>query len=169
MAKRPKLVQFADLRSAHFAESAVWASCHSFDSGEPWFDDTDEETFRPWTGPLPARADEGMLLVKALFTLRDGTTLTGFITPHPGASDPELGIVQPHIFLADGRPFGFWFGMLEPTPARRAEFYQAVGRPPADVFPMRFTAETGLVVGVQTGQLAGFYSVPDFKNVRVTV
>src|SRR6185503_15391472 len=45
---RPGLKQFGQLTMEDFDLAPVWASCHSFDSNEPWFDDTDEETFRPW-------------------------------------------------------------------------------------------------------------------------
>jgi hypothetical protein len=58
-----------------------FAECHGTDSDEPWHDDVDEETFRPWRGALPADPSEGMLLVVATLTLNDGTTLDGFITP----------------------------------------------------------------------------------------
>jgi hypothetical protein len=42
-----------------------------------WYEESDEEAFRPWTGELPADAPAGMLLVNATFELKDGSTIRG--------------------------------------------------------------------------------------------
>ena len=42
-----------------FATHPVWVSCHSVDYDEPWYDGTDEETFRPWLSEIPV-ADAGI-------------------------------------------------------------------------------------------------------------
>ena len=72
MARKPILKQFGDLVPADFAKHPVWTSVHTLDYDEPWYDDTDEETLRPWTGPLPVGPQEGMLFVRAKLTLADG-------------------------------------------------------------------------------------------------
>ena len=64
---KPELKQFGDLTRKDFERCPVWIGCHTADYDEPWYDDTDEETFRPWTGALPADASQGMLLVRATF------------------------------------------------------------------------------------------------------
>jgi hypothetical protein len=87
----------------------VWVGCHTADYDEPWYEDTDEETFRPWTGKLPADAPEGMLLVKATFELVDASRHPGFITPAPNPDD--IGTQQPYIFVGD-QCFGFWGGIV---------------------------------------------------------
>lgn len=43
---RPLLRQFNDLRPQDFEEHSVWVNCHVIDYDEPWYDDTDAETFR---------------------------------------------------------------------------------------------------------------------------
>lgn len=48
------------------------------DYDEPWYDQTNEETFRPWTGSLPVSPAEGMLLVRAVFECADGSRHPGF-------------------------------------------------------------------------------------------
>jgi hypothetical protein len=44
----PELVQFGALTAKHFARRPVWLGVHTVDYGEPWYDGTDEETFRPF-------------------------------------------------------------------------------------------------------------------------
>lgn len=100
MPTKPELVQFGALTPAHFARHPVWIVCHIPDYDEPWYDETDEETFRPWTGPLPVAATEGMLLARAAFVLADGSRLSGFLTPAVEGDPTEpLGLMQPQVFL----------------------------------------------------------------------
>ena len=49
---KPELKQFADLTPTDFERHPVWIACHAEDYAEPWFNETDEETFRPWMGAL---------------------------------------------------------------------------------------------------------------------
>ena len=77
----PELRQFGDLSPADFDRHPVWVNCHGADDGEPWYEETDEETFRPWTGALPVSQADGMFLVRAQLELRDGGRFRGFITP----------------------------------------------------------------------------------------
>jgi len=46
----PELKQFGDLYPADFDRHPVWVGSHGADDGQPWYDETDEETF----DPLPA-------------------------------------------------------------------------------------------------------------------
>src|SRR5262249_27901607 len=39
--------------------------------------------------------------------LRDGSILSGFVTPQAAGEALNLGVVQPHVFLQDGTMFGF--------------------------------------------------------------
>lgn len=169
MSKRPELVQFGDLLREHFDAAPVWASCHSFDSDEDWFDDTDEETFRPWLGPVPVDPAEGTFLVRCLITLADGTEVQGFLTPQAGPDPSDLGTIQPHIFLPDGTVFGFWFGMMGQSIERDGKsFYRALNKSGMDVFPAHFVVEQGLSSGLHlSGEIAGFYWTPDLGVVKV--
>jgi len=167
----PLLRQCADLVPADFEAAPVWIGCHTADYDEPWYDDTDEETFRPFAGPLPASPGEGMLLVRAQFTLGDGAQLHGFVTPafeeEVGLADLLLGTQQPAIFAAD-RILQFWCGGIEPTPARMAETYQALGRGPRDTFPITFRAAPGLATGMTDGIIRGFYWLEGAATVHVS-
>lgn len=52
--------------------------------------------------------------------------------------------------------------MLEPTAAELQAFYQRIGRPPEQVFPIRFNAEAGLATGAVSGVVEGFYVLTKF-------
>jgi hypothetical protein len=106
---KPEVKQFGDLSSADFDTHPVWIACHTEDYAEPWFNETDEETFRPWTGALPVSPSDGILLVRARFELRDGSPHDGFLTP--AFKEGDLGMLQPHLFVA-GESFGFWRGLF---------------------------------------------------------
>jgi hypothetical protein len=69
----PELKQEYALSLADFSRQPVWVGVHNFDSDEPWYEQSDEETFRPWTGPLPFAETRGFVLAAATFELADGT------------------------------------------------------------------------------------------------
>jgi hypothetical protein len=159
---RPELRQFGTLMQADFVREPAWIQCHVLDYDEPWYDETTEETFRPWSGSRPASPSDGMLLVSSSFRLADGTALTGFITPAPGRGkvrDSDLGTVQPHIFLPSGKIASFWGGMFGFPDEAKAAFYDTLGKQSAGVFPIHFRADSNLTTGRQEGVIRGFYSI----------
>lgn len=163
--KTPELKQFRDLLQTDFDRHPVWIGCHTADYDEPWYEETDEETFRPWNGPLPAGPSEGMLLVRSMIHLADGTAFPGFVTP--AFDEGDLGIQQPQVFVG-GRRFGFWGVMVGIPVADRRAFYAALGKLPEAVFPLRFAAAPGLAIGFADGDVAGFYRT-DGDDVEVEV
>lgn len=154
---KPELRQFRDLGSADFERHPVWIACHVADYDEPWYDETDEETFRPWTGPLPVDPSADMYLVRATVAFRDGSEHPGFLTPTLPPAD--LGTMQPQVFVGE-RSFGFWGGMFGVPPEEREAFYRAAGRAPDQIFPLVFQAMPGLARGVCSGEAQGFYKQP---------
>jgi len=56
---KPRMRQEYDLTPADFNRCPVWVSVHNHDSDEPWYDQADENTFRPWTGALPFAEPRG--------------------------------------------------------------------------------------------------------------
>jgi hypothetical protein len=151
---KPELKQFGDLTAADFERYPVWIACHTDDFAEPWFNETDEETFRPWIGPLPVGPSDGILLVRASFEFHDGSRHDGFLTP--ASKEGDLGTLQPHLFVS-GESFGFWGGMAGVRPDRRMAFYEALGKGPEAVFPIRFSTDPDLATGVAAAQVNGFY------------
>jgi hypothetical protein len=159
---QPVLKQFGELASSDFADHPVWIGCHGVDGDEPWYEDTDEETFRPRTGPLPADPTEGMLLVRAIATLRDGTELPGFLTP---CTEADVGILQPHVFVGD-ELFGFWGGIVGIPDDTRSRFYAAVGKAAFDVFPIRVRVDPALSRGTVEALLDGWQGAGDQGSKR---
>jgi hypothetical protein len=154
----PELKQYADLTVEDFDRHPVWIGCHIADYDEPWYEETDEETFRAWIGALPVDPSEPMLLVRATIELHDGSRYPGFVTP--SLDDSDIGSQQPQIFVA-GQRFGFWGGMFGADATERQVFYSAIGKRAGDVFPVRFFFDPSLSKGV-AGTLEGFYrSLPE--------
>ena len=150
---KPELRQFGTLTAADFERVPVWLACHVADYEEPWYDETDEETFRPWGGELPVEPQGGMYLVKATATLADGSSFPGFVTP---ADTNELGLLQPQLFAGTAM-FSFWGGVMGVPQEQRAAFYKSLGKAAASVFPIRFTVAPGLVKDQAAIQVDGFY------------
>jgi hypothetical protein len=163
MARKPILKQFGDLAPADFVEHPVWASVHKLDYDEPWYDDTDEETFRPWAGELPVSPEDGMFLVRAKLILADGRALDGFITPHLDSEAVDLGVIQPQAFLPSGTRCDFWDGMFKRDRKERDVLYNELGNDPRSVFPIKFAAESGLAKGHVSGTIHGFCWRPKEK------
>jgi hypothetical protein len=91
MPDRPNLKQFGQLVPDDLVAHPVWVSCHSVDYEEPWYDDTDEETFRPWLREIPVAADE-MYLIACEFTMADGSRYPGFATP--SLEPDDMGLIH---------------------------------------------------------------------------
>jgi hypothetical protein len=151
---RPELKQFRELLPEDFDRHPAWISCHTADYGAAWYVETDEETFRPWTGALPVSPSEGMLLVRATIELRDGSRYGGFVTP--AFKERDLGALQPHIFVGNSS-YRFWGGMFGVKTEEREAFYAALRKPPEAIFPLQFSADAALATGVTAGQVTGFY------------
>ena len=165
--ERPDLKQFGDLTREDFERHPVWIGCHTADYDEEWYDDTDEETFRPWTLALPADASSGMFLVRATFELRDGSKHTGFLTP--AVDDGDLGTQQPYLWVGN-ECFAFWGGMLGVPADQRQLLYSALSRTPADIFPLRFSVDPALATGWTSGEIHGFYRfAPGDPNAHIEV
>lgn len=165
---KPELKQFGDLSATDFERHPVWIGVHNADYGEPWYDETNEETFRPYAGSLPAAPDEGILLVRATFELKDGSQFPGFVTPasedwdrpreghSSGKRKHILGFQQPRIFVGN-EGFNFWGGISGVRDERRQALYAALQKTPQDIFPLRFSAEPSLAGGILAGEVEGFY------------
>jgi hypothetical protein len=163
MARKPNLKQFGDLTPADFVEHPVWASVHTLDYDEPWYDETDEETFRPWAGELPVSPEAGIFLVRAKLTLADGRVLDGFITPQHHSEAMDLGAIQPQAFLPSGTRCDFWDGMFKRDPKERNILYRELGNDSTSVFPIQFAAERGFATGHVDGTIPGFCWRPKDK------
>jgi len=167
---KPELKQFSTLTQADFERFPVWVNVHSLDYDESWYDETDEETFRPWSGELPIDPSLGMFLVRSQISFADGTKFVGFITPAIGSgevAESELGLVQPYLFSKSRTLVTFWGGMFGFTDEVKKTTYDLLERTAGQIFPIRFSAESGLSKGKQVGEIRGFYKIIDFKSQKV--
>lgn len=154
----PMLRQFGELWAEDFDVAPVWVHCLWRDEHEPWYQEVDEETFRPWDGSLPVSPHEGTFLVAARFTLAGGSELSGFVTPQPGSwvrrAQLDVGILQPHVFTRSGHLGGFWLGISERIDPLLHQELATLGE---EIFPIRFEALPGLCKGIAAGTLEAFY------------
>lgn len=150
----PDLRQFAALQPRDFTRCPVWIGCHLIDVDEPWYEDTDEETFRPWVGRLPVSIEDGTLLVRTTFTLADGTRHLGFCSPVRWRDRKQLGALQPHLAVGS-RFIGFWGGAVGPLASDVEALRHAIGCPDR-AFPIRFAADRDLTQGRARGVIRSY-------------
>ena len=84
---KPEFKQFDTLTQADFDRFPIWLAVHTCDYGQPWYEETDEETFRPWMGPVPVDPSLGIILARSHFVLADGAQFVGFISPALGIGE----------------------------------------------------------------------------------
>jgi hypothetical protein len=119
------------------------------DYDEEWFEGTDEQTFRPWSGDLPVDPSHGTYLVSAVGTFHNGRVVAAFLYPH---DSHEIGLLQPHVFVG-GRAFGFWGGILGTPQHTRDEFFELLGLQREEVFPIWIEASDQLARGVVSARV----------------
>jgi hypothetical protein len=161
---KPILKQFIELNENDFINNPVWVQCHIIDYDQPWYEETDEKTFRPWDKELPVNPDYAMYLIQTTFTANNGITYTGFITPNGNAfGENDLGLVQPQIFGKDGKIVSFWMGMFKYENEKIREIYANLNLSPNDLFPIKFASTQKLSKGYVEGIINGFLLMKDDK------
>ena len=145
--------QVYDLKLEDFEEHPVW----EFALDEEGEEGQDEATVRPYSSAEPANPEDGTLLVKACFTLADGTTMYGCLTP-PFGEFSGMGTIQPQIITPEG-PVSFWFGVFKPTDEDLEQCYKRLARTAERIFPLRFQSEVEIVGSPVNGELDGFLYV----------
>lgn len=150
--------QLYDLTTAELRAHPVW-----------WFPGTDGHL----TGPdaatvMPVETDvtsgalefpEGRYLLRAEFTLADGTREDGHVTYDPEDAG-SIGEREPTLCTGHGQ-LPLWRGVLVPTARDLASHYAALGRTREQVFPLTWKSVLHPVDGPLTGGLAGFAILRD--------
>lgn len=120
--------------------------------------------------------------IGATFVLRDGSEYPGFVTPVPenwadvvppptiignasiqlqslkkrfGESPLAIIAAQRPEILVRGQKFAFW-AQFKDCDDLRLRLYEALGKRPEDIFPIRFEGARGLATGIASGELNGF-------------
>jgi hypothetical protein len=127
----------------------------------------DESTVRPYTALGPLDPAERMFVVRATFTLADGSKMQGYCTP-PLRGDASIGALQPIIVTERGQ-VRFWCGTTEPDSKRLARSYEWLGKDARRVFPVHFESDVELVSGPVKGHVPGFLVLEDFQTRRTRI
>ena len=127
----------------------------------------DEATVRPYKISGSLDPSDGMFVVRASFTLADGSKMQGYLTP-PVEADDSLGTLQPVIVTAAGH-VGFWYGMMSPSSKELAQSYQSLGRDASHIFPLRFESHVEMVGGPVAGSLLGFMVLEDWQTQKTKI
>jgi len=156
--KKPLLKKYGQLNMSDFEYCPIWIGCHVTDYNEPWYNETDEETFRPWKGLLPVSPENGVFLLITNFLLADGTVLQGFISPKKqGNSNNLIQSTQPQILHSTEQQIAFWFGCLVPPDDYINQIYFLLNKSHKEIFPIKFEAKANLSTGITSGTIWGFY------------
>ncbi|HEX4141045.1 MAG TPA: hypothetical protein VHY09_11900 [Candidatus Methylacidiphilales bacterium] len=151
--------QVYELTVDDFEKFPVW----EFALDEEGEEGQDEATVRPSAAPLPLAPSESMFIVRAKFSLADGTRHMGYLTPGHAADD--LGSIQPLIITPQGQVI-FWMGVSR---GDTGPLYQKLGKGAAQIFPIAFKSDVPLVGGVVFGSIPGFLHLVDLKTGRVEI
>jgi len=151
--------QVYELTVDDLMEFPVW----EFALDEEGEEGQDEATVRPSTAPLPLDCSEAMCIVRALFSLADGTRHIGYLTPGHAADD--LGAIQPLIITPHGHVI-FWMGAARDD---TGPFYEKLEKRAEQIFPITFKSDVPLVGGVVFGSIPGFLHLTDWKSGRVEI
>ena len=88
--------QVYDLKPADLAQSSVW----EFALDEEGEEDQDEATVRPFEIDGELDPSDGMFIVRANFTLADGSAMSGYLTPGV-QGERGLDTIQPAVQTND--------------------------------------------------------------------
>ena len=187
---RSQMKDQSDLTQSDFSLHPVWVRSRDYDSNESWYEETTEQTYRPWNGPLPIvpTSQFPFELLAASFRFRNGDIYLGYLqatteewdTPlaprklkdgsftkplqwsaRRGNTPLSILALQHPVIFIDENPYGFH---LRRDPEQRKQcvmdFYAAVGKRPEEVFPVEFSANPALFKGVVSGRIDGFYTFP---------
>jgi hypothetical protein len=124
----------------------------------------DELTVRPRVADEPLDPADRMFVVRAVFTLADGSMRGGYVTP-PGRGDASASALQP-IIVTDQGQVRFWCGTSVPGPKRLARSYELIGKEARQIFPLLFESEVELAGGPVRGRVPGFLVMKDFQTRR---
>jgi hypothetical protein len=150
--------QVYDLGPTDLDYAPIW----EYALDEEGVDGQDEATVRPFDFNVSTDLSDGGFIVKARFTLADGSNMGGYLTP-ANSSDLDLGYVQPAIVTDKGQ-VSFWCGMVEPSQEYIDCSYAILGKRPADVFPLYFSSDIVLGGGPVVGSVPGFIVLLDFES-----
>jgi hypothetical protein len=127
----------------------------------------DEATVRPCEVSGALDPSDGMFVVRAAFTLADGTQMLGCLTP-PDQGDDGLGSLHPVIIGERGHVL-FWHGVIAPDAQSLAQSYATLTRDASRTFPIQVVSDVELVGGPVRATIPGFLVLEDWKTGKTRV
>jgi hypothetical protein len=131
----------------------------NFASDEEGILGQDEATVRPY---LRTSADpgDGLMVIRARFTLSDGTELAGYVYPPPPNNPWDLQLLQPVLLVEQGQ-IPLWFGMFPPPKGEFQRLLNMLGKTMEQVFPLIYESDVELVDAPVNGIVRGFSFLKD--------
>jgi hypothetical protein len=139
-----------ELTSYDLAQIPAW----EFAQDEETVAGQDEATVRPYFRH-PVDPSDGLLVVRARFTLVDGTRLLGFVSPAPPTMVWDISNQQPSI-VSDKGQIPLYFGIFPPGADRLKEFFELLGKLPDEVFPLNYKTDVEIIGGPVVDTIMGF-------------
>lgn len=125
----------------------------------------DETTVRPYAFSGKLDPSDGMFVMRAAFTLAEGSRMWGYVTT-PVQGDDSLSTLQPVIVTIAGQVI-FWHGVCSPSADELARKYHLLGLDASRVFPVQFESQVELVGGPVSGSLAGFMVLENWQTGKI--
>ena len=155
--------QVYDLLPRNLEEFPVWEYALD-EEGEK---NQDEATVRPCTAEDLASETARSFIVRARFTLADGTHAEGYITTPP-PDDLTLGAIQPVVVTARGQVV-FWCGSIAPSAEQLARNYSLLARASSHIFPLTFESAVPLQRGSVRGVIPGFLVLENWMTGKIRI
>jgi hypothetical protein len=146
-------------------QSPVW----EFALDEEGEEGQDEATVRPCIVSGPLDSADGPFIIRAVFTLADGTKMHGCLTIQGDDGLPPviitdiLGTLQPVIITDCGQVL-FWHGVIGPDAQSLAQSYTKLGRDAARAFPIQVVSDVELVGAPVHATIPGFMVLEDWQS-----
>ena len=119
----------------------------------------DEETVKPRPDLAEADPIDGMFIVRAEFTARDGSRFDGYVSPQLHSTFR----VQPTLVTDDGQ-VNLWYGSFVPEAEQLARDYALLRKTSDELFPMRFRALVPARGVPLEGDVPGFLYLTDWES-----
>lgn len=123
----------------------------------------DERTVKPYFVAPPLDLHDAYFLVRASFSLADGTVHKGYITPKE-ANRVDVGgfgsVIIPYdlspIMVIGKDHIHFQYGPKKPTKRDLLRAYKLLAKKPEQIFPITFSSDVEVVHSISEGKLDGF-------------